>query len=46
MVSKPNTRKNAKSNSFTYFAKFVKFFFIALMIITMVGSLYVAKYRT
>ena len=43
MVSKPNTRKNAKSNSFTYFAKFVKFFFILFMIITMVGALYVAK---
>lgn len=43
MVSKPNTRKNAKSNSFTYFAKFVKFFFILFMIITMAGSLYVAK---
>lgn len=43
MVSKPNTRKNAKSNSFTYFAKFIKFFFILFMIITMVGALYVAK---
>lgn len=43
MIQKPNTRKNATTNSFTVFAKFMKFFLIALIIATMVGSLYVAK---
>ena len=43
MIQKPNTRKNATTNSFTVFAKFMKFFLIALIIATMAGSLYVAK---
>lgn len=43
MILKPNTRKNATTNSFTVFAKFIKFFLIALIVATMVGSLYVAK---
>lgn len=43
MIQKPNTRKNATTNSFTVFAKFMKFFLIALIIGTMAGSLYVAK---
>lgn len=43
MVKRPNTRRNAKSNSFTYFTKFIKFFLIALLVTSMVGGLYVAK---
>ncbi len=43
MILKPNTRKNATTNSFTVFAKFIKFILIALIVTTMVGSLYVAK---
>src|SRR5690554_3011105 len=43
MILKPNTRKNATTNSFTVFAKFIKFFLIAFIIATMVGGLYVAK---
>ena len=43
MILKPNTRKNATTNSFTIFAKLIKFFLIALIVATMVGSLYVAK---
>lgn len=43
MIQKPNTRKNATTNSFTVFAKFMKFFLIAFIIATMVGGLYVAK---
>jgi penicillin-binding protein 1A len=43
MIVKPNTRKNATTNSFTVFAKFIKFVLIALIVATMVGGLYVAK---
>jgi len=43
MVKRPNTRRNATSNSFTYFTKFIKFFLIALLVTSMVGALYVAK---
>ncbi|HCW72666.1 MAG TPA: hypothetical protein DHM90_01480 [Clostridiaceae bacterium] len=43
MVNKPNTRKNGRTNSFTVFAKFMKFLMIAIIVSTMVGGLYVAK---
>ncbi len=43
MTKKPSKRKNAKTNSFTLFSKFLKFLMITVIIITLVGGLYVTK---
>ncbi len=43
MTNKPSKRKNAKTNSFTLFSKFIKFLMISVIIITLVGGLYVTK---